>query len=48
MQNGNLTMVLDALKEAKYSMTEPQIAYICLEVCLTCLFDDRFCCFFKK
>jgi hypothetical protein len=32
MQNGNLTMVLDALKDAKLGMTEPQIAYICLEV----------------
>ena len=32
MPNGNLTMVLDALKEAKVSMTEPQIAYVCLEV----------------
>jgi len=31
MPNGNLTMILDALKEAKGTMTEPQVAYVCTE-----------------
>jgi len=31
MPNGNLTMILDALKDAKGIMTEPQIAYVSTE-----------------
>jgi len=31
MSGGNLTMVLDGMKDMKQMMTEPQIAYVCLE-----------------